>query len=117
MAANTGSCGTTPNQCLANTHATLLEFVGNYLYVGFDNATYGANVWRVDMTSVASGSLPAQTSFTIVNLPGIESGGGGTNQKIFSHVTVNDAGKDWLIIITRDGSNAMKIYRTANDQN
>ncbi len=117
MAANTGSCGTSPNQCLVNTHVSLLEFVGNYLYVGFDNATYGANVWRVDMTSVASGSLPAQTSFSIVNLPGIESGGGGTNQKIFSHVTVNDAGKDWLVIITRDGSNAMKIYRTANDQN
>jgi hypothetical protein len=32
-------------------------------------------------------------------------------------VTVNDAGKDWLIIMTRDGSNALKIYRTANDQN
>ncbi|AFM14722.1 Ig-like domain-containing protein [Turneriella parva] len=117
MASNTGSCGTSPNQCLSNTHATLLEFVGNYLYVGFDNATYGANVWRTDMTSVAQGSRPAETSFSIVNLPGIESGGGGTNQKIFSHVTVNDAGKDWLVIITRDGSNAMKIYRTANDQN
>lgn len=54
--------------------------------------------------------------FSIVNLASIESGGGGTNQKIFSHVTMNDAGKDWLIIITRDGSNAMKIYRTANGQ-
>lgn len=116
MAANTGSCGTAPNKCLNNTHVTLLEFVGNYMYVGWDNATDGANVWRVDMSGVAQGSLPAQTNFSIVNLPGIETGSGGTNQKIFSHVTINDAGKDWLIIITRDGSNAMKIYRTANDQ-
>jgi hypothetical protein len=109
-----------------NTHITLLEFVGNWLYVGWDNATDGANVWRVDFNSatctgsqscMVSGNKPAETQFSIVNLPGIESGGGGTNQKIFSHVTVNDAGKDWLIIITRDGSNAMKIYRTANDQN
>ncbi|MFO1470689.1 MAG: Ig-like domain-containing protein [Turneriella sp.] len=117
MASNTGSCGTAPNKCLANTHATLLEFVGNYLYVGWDNATYGANVWRTDMTSVATGSIPTEASFSIVNLPGIETASGGTNQKIFSHVTVNDAGKDWLIIITRDGTSAMKIYRTANDQN
>jgi hypothetical protein len=109
-----------------NTHITLLEFVGNWLYVGWDNAIDGANVWRVDFNSatctgsqscMVSGNKPAETQFSIVNLPGIESGGGGSNQKIFSHVTVNDAGKDWLIIITRDGSNAMKIYRTANDQN
>jgi hypothetical protein len=109
-----------------NTHITLLEFVGNYLYVGWDNATDGANVWRVDFSSptctgsascMTSGNKPAETQFSMVNLPGIESGSGGTNQKLFSHVTVNDAGKDWLIIITRDGSNAMKIYRTANDQN
>ncbi|MFZ5631175.1 MAG: beta strand repeat-containing protein [Spirochaetota bacterium] len=126
MASNTGSCGSAPNKCLNNTHITLLEFVGNWLYVGWDNATDGANVWRVDFNSttctgsascMVSGNKPAETQFSIVNLPGIESGGGGTNQKIFSHVTVNDAGKDWLIIITRDGSNAMKIYRTANDQN
>jgi hypothetical protein len=66
---------------------------------------------------MVSGNKPAETQFSMVNLPGIDSGSGGTNQKLFSHVTVNDAGKDWLIIITRDGSNAMKIYRTANDQN
>jgi hypothetical protein len=109
-----------------NTHITLLEFVGNWLYVGWDNAIDGANVWRVDFNSptctgsqscMVSGNKPAETQFSMVNLPGIESGGGGSNQKIFSHVTVNDAGKDWLIIATRDGSNAMKIYRTANDQN
>jgi hypothetical protein len=109
-----------------NKHITLLEFVGNWLYVGWDNAINGANVWRVDFNSptctgsqscMVSGNKPAETQFSMVNLPGIDSGSGGTNQKLFSHVTVNDAGKDWLIIITRDGSNAMKIYRTANDQN
>ncbi|HRP69926.1 MAG TPA: hypothetical protein PLY93_10380, partial [Turneriella sp.] len=100
-----------------NSHISLLEFVGSHLYVGWDNGTDGANVWRTDMTSVASGSTPAESSFSMVNLPGIESGGGGSNQKIFSHVTVNDGGKDWLILTTRDGSNAMKIYRTANGQN
>ena len=54
-------------------------------------------------------------SFTMVNNIGLD--GSTTNQRIFSHTTVNDAGKDWLIVATRDGSAAMKLYRTANDEN
>lgn len=116
MAGNTTDCGA-PNKCLNNTHLTLLETVGSYLYIGYDNATDGANIWRTDMTSVVSGSTPAESAFVMVNIPGIETGGGGANQKLFSHITVNDAGKDWLIITTRDGSSAVTVYRTANDQN
>ena len=114
MAGNTGTCGTSPNLCTTNTHFTLLEFVGNYLYVGYDNASNGANVWRANMTSVSSGSSPAETDFTVVNVLGID--GTNPNQRIFSHVTYNDAGKDWLVVVTRDGSNPMKVYRTTNDQ-
>ncbi|HRP70408.1 MAG TPA: hypothetical protein PLY93_12820 [Turneriella sp.] len=88
--------------------------MGNYLYLGWDNATDGANIWRTDMSGMLSGVAPAEGDFSIVNVPGIDGGGGGSNQKIFSHVTVSDAGKDWLIITTRDGADAMKIYRTAN---
>ena len=113
MAANTGSCGTGPNKCQSNTHLSLLEFVG----------TYSSNVWRVDFNSgtctggaaCTTGLTPAETQFSMVNIPGID--GTATNQRIFTHVTMNDAGKDWLVIVTRDGSSAMKIYRTANDQN
>jgi hypothetical protein len=126
LSGNTGTCGTAPNnKCERNAHLTLLEFVGSYLYLGFDNQDYGANIWRVDMNSptctgsascATSGNYPAEASFQIVNsVLGLD--GSSANQRIFSHLTVNDSGKDWLIIVTRDGSNAMKIYRTANDQN
>jgi hypothetical protein len=114
MAGNEGDCGTTPNKCTANSHATLLEFVGDYLYIGFDNATHGANIWRTDMNSVVSGDTPAEASFDMVNIPGLD--GTATNQKVFSHVTVNESGTDWLIMTTRDGSDSVQIYRTANDQ-
>jgi hypothetical protein len=114
MASNTDDCGSSPNKCTSNTHATLLEFVGNYLYIGFDNATYGANIWRTDMSSITSGSAPAETSFEMVNINGLD--GTLTNQKLFSHITINEAGTDWLILTTRDGNNSVQIYRTANNQ-
>jgi len=126
ISGNTATCGVAPaNKCERNSHLTLLEFVGNYLYLGYDNQDHGANIWRVDMNSATctgaascavSGNYPAEASFTIVNsVLGLD--GSATNQRIFSHITVNDAGKDWLILATRDGTNSMKIYRTANDQN
>ncbi len=97
-----------------NTHITLLEFVGNYIYIGFDNSTSGANIWRADMSGIPSGSIPAESAFSMVNIPGLD--GTTTNQKIFSHITVNDSGTDWLLLTTRDGTDALKIYRTANDK-
>ena len=114
MAGNTTDCGSSPNKCTSNTHTTLLEFVGNYIYVGFDNASYGANIWRADMSSVASGSTPAENTFEMVNINGLD--GTLTNQKLFSHITINEAGTDWLILTTRDGSNSVQIYRTSNSQ-
>ena len=98
-----------------NTHITLLEFVGDYIYVGYDNSTDGANIWRSDMGSVTSGNTPLESSFSIVNITGLD--GTATNQRLFSHVTVHEGGTDWLIVATRDGTNSMKLYRTANNQN
>ena len=109
------TCVSGANRCLENSHLTLLEFVGNYIYVGYDNDVYGSNVWRADMTSIASGATPAESAFGIVNILGID--GSATNERIFSHITINDAGQDWLIVVTRDGTNAMKLYRTANNRN
>ncbi|MBS0617352.1 MAG: hypothetical protein JSR44_04145, partial [Spirochaetes bacterium] len=125
LRANTGTCGSSPNKCERNAHLTLMEFVGNTLYLGFDNQDYGANVWRVDFTNssctgssdcMTPGKIPAETSFAIVNnVLGLD--GSSVNQRIFSHVAVSDGGTDWLILVTRDGSNSMKIYRTGNGQN
>ncbi|MCC5815853.1 MAG: putative Ig domain-containing protein [Leptospira sp.] len=114
MAGNTGKCGS-PNKCLENTHLTLLEVVGDHLYIGYDNKVYGANVWRTNMSTVPSGTAPTEASFEMTNEIGLD--GSTVNQRIFSHTTINYSGKDWLIVATRDGSAAMKLYRTANDEN
>ncbi|MBE7436959.1 MAG: hypothetical protein HS115_00790 [Spirochaetales bacterium] len=116
LVAENGTTGKTNMGTSNNTHFSLLEIVGDYLYIGFDNATGGASVYRVDISGYASGTAPAQGNFSIVNVQGIDASGGGTNVKIFSHVTVEEGGTNWLIITTRDGTGAMRIYRTANDQ-
>lgn len=117
LVAENGTSGKSNMGYANNSHLSLLEFVGNSLYIGYDNAVNGANIWRVDMSSFASGTSPSLAQFQIVNIAGIESGSGGSNQKIFGHSVVQDSGVNWLIIITRDGSSSMKIYRTSNGQN
>ncbi len=104
-----------------NTHATLLEVNGSRLYIGFDNASYGANIWR----SKAGVTNPAtETDFEAVcengNAcwdPTWQFGLGQTtsNSRIFDSISVNDAGTDYLILNTGDGVNPMKIYRTTNN--
>ena len=123
MVAENGSTGRTDmggnNSTVGehNTHLALLEFVGDYMYIGFDNddPDEGANIWRVDMSSIDSGDTPSEGDFSMVNVPGLD--GETTNQKLFSHITVNESGTDWLIMTTRDGTNSVQIYRTNNDQN
>jgi hypothetical protein len=114
MAGNTDDCGTSPNVCEENSHASLLEFVGDYIYIGFDNADYGANIWRTDMSAIPAGEAPTEASFEMVNITGLD--GSATNQKLYSHVTFNDSGTDWLLLTTRDGTSAVQIYRTSNEQ-
>ena len=115
MSGNTADCGNSPNKCNDNTHLSLLEIVGSYLYIGYDNATYGAMIWRTDLSSITSGNVPIESDFELVNIPGLD--GTATNQKIFSHITVNDSGTDWLILTTRDGDSSVQIYRTSNGGN
>ncbi len=54
------------------------------------------NVWRTDMTSVASDSSLAETSFSIRKLLGFKSGCGDTFWKVSSFGPDYDAGKDEL---------------------
>ncbi len=68
------------------------------------------------MSAVASGAILSQGDFTQVHVNGIGPDSGGLNQKLFSHAVVNDDGKNWLIITTRDGLGAARIYRTSNDE-
>ncbi len=115
MSGNTdpAECGSAPNKCLSNSHISMLEFNGDYMYVGFDNPNHGLNMWKVDMSTVNSGSTPTETAFTLVS-PGFGIGDS-SNTRIFNHLTINDGSKDYLVVVTRNGSNAIKIYRTNND--
>lgn len=124
MSQNTGSCGTAPNKCLNNTHITALEINGSYMYLGYDNGTNGLNLWRVNLSAVASqgnGSLPSGTApiasdFSQVSTFGLT----GTNKatpdyRIFSHISVSDGGVDYLVITSGTGTGAVNIFRTKNN--
>lgn len=115
MSGNTAAnqCGSAPNKCADNEHITLLEFNGDYMYVGYDNAVSGLNIWRTDMSSITSGTAPLETAFSLVS-PGFGLGDS-TNSRIFNHLTINDGSTDYVVVVTRDGSNAVKIYRTNNN--
>ncbi|RME88649.1 MAG: hypothetical protein D6767_09830 [Candidatus Hydrogenedentota bacterium] len=118
-------CGTAPNKCdTENTHITLLEFNGSYMYIGYDNATYGVNIWRVDFNNAAStggaipsGTAPLESDFSLAHT---NFGLTGTNKttadtRIFSSATVNDGGVDYLILTTGDGTNPVNVFRTKNN--
>ncbi len=108
------ACISGVNRCdTENTHITLLEFNGNYLYIGYDNATYGANLWRVDMSAVSSGTAPAESDFALVSTFGL--GDAVNNTRFFAHVTANDGGTDYLYLLAGNGTNALRLFRTNNN--
>lgn len=117
LVAENGTTGKSNMGNANNSHITLLETVGNYLYIGYDNPVNGANVWRINMSSLPSGYVPSQSEFTQVSINGIGPDSGGANQKLFSHTTYSFDGKNWLIITTRDGVGAVRIYRTSDQDN
>ena len=41
--------------------------------------------------------------------------GNSSNTKIFSHITYFDGTKNWLLVSTRNGDQAVRLYRTSND--
>lgn len=113
MSGNAG-CISGANRCdTENTHITLLEFNGDYLYIGYDNATHGANVWRADLSAVVSGTVLTESSFTLVGDFGLGFGAGVT--RIFSEVTVGDGSTDFLLLMAGDGINPLKVFRTDNN--
>ncbi|MDH5656857.1 MAG: hypothetical protein OEZ34_13170, partial [Spirochaetia bacterium] len=105
-------CGT-PNKCdTENTHFSLLEVNGNYLYIGLENKTYGLNIWRVNMAAVQSGTAPPESSFSLVSSFGL--GDPAANTRIFSSATFTSGADDLLFVSTGNGTNASRIFRTTD---
>ncbi|MDH4200257.1 MAG: hypothetical protein OEV66_07765, partial [Spirochaetia bacterium] len=120
------------NLTLTNTEITLLVANGNRLYIGFDNASYGANIWRTkDKTLFANYSTlgvnayPAlESDFEAVCAAGnactdpsmeFGFGSGASVNRIFDGITANDAGTDYVVVNAGDGINPLKIYRNTNN--
>ena len=107
-----GVCGS-PNQCdTENTHFSLLEVNGDYLYIGLENKTYGLNIWRVNMAGVPSGTAPPESSFSLVSSFGL--GDPANNTRIFSSTTYTSGADDLLFVSTGNGTNPARIFRTTD---
>lgn len=105
-----------------NTEITMMVVNGNRLYVGYDNATDGINIWRTKSgvtkpTSESDFEAVCQDTGTVCAVPSKQFGWGvgNGNSKIFDGISVNDAGTDYVVISARTGSNPFRIYRTANN--
>jgi len=103
-----------------NTELTLLVVNGDRLYIGYDNATDGVNIWRTKSgvtkpTSESDFEAVCQSSGTVCSVPSKQFGLGGVDTRIFDGISVNDAGTDYVIVSARNGTNPLRIYRTANN--
>ena len=116
-----------PTYTANNTHITMLATNGTKLFIGFDNAVNGANLWRTkagvtNPTSEADFEAVCDTG-NVCSVAAKQFGfgsigdGNATNDitRIFDAVSVNDAGTDYLVINAGDGVNPVKVYRSNNN--
>ncbi len=106
--------------CGNNTEITLLVVNGDRLYIGFDNATNGTNIWRTKSgvtrpTADSDFEAVCGTGGTVCAVPSKQFGWNGSNTKIFDGISVNDGGTDYVIITARTGTAPLRIYRTTNN--
>jgi hypothetical protein len=104
-----------------NTEVTLLEVNGNRLYIGFDNSNAGVNIWR---TKSGISSPAGENDFEAVCQTGNQCAASASqfgfgdsinNTRIFDSTSVEDAGTYFLILNSGNGSNGLKIFRSANN--
>ena len=108
------SCIAGVNRCDSeNTHITLLETNDTFLYIGFDNATHGVNIWRVDLAGITSGTAPSVNQFDLVGGFGLADNT--ANTRLFSSASLNVSGSDHLIVLTGNGTGPLSLYRTDNN--
>jgi hypothetical protein len=102
-----------------NTELTLLVVNGNRLYIGYNNAVNGLNVWRtkagITSPSVESDFEAVCQTGSVCSIATKQYGFGGSDKTIFDALSVNDAGTDYLIISARTGIDPLRIYRTNNN--
>ncbi len=108
LVAENGATGKTNMNDGNNTHVTLLVANGSYLYVGFDNATTGVEIWR---TNVANPT--AEGDFFQIGLDGL--GNAAANQQIYSATSVQDGIDYYLYVSTGKSGSPVSVYRQKNN--
>ena len=100
-----------------NSHISVLVANGNYLYVGYDNATDGVGVFRSDAPTIsASGDFEGNAGCTppCAGIGGDGFGTPATNVAFFDAKSLNFGGTDFLYVMVGDGVDPVSVYRTQN---
>jgi len=93
-----------------NTHITLLVANGGRLYIGFDNATTGVEIWR---TKTDNSHPSALSDFEQVGADGL---GDATNNHRINHgFSVADGSVPYLWLICGKSGSPLTVFRTNNN--
>ena len=100
-----------------NTSIGFLVANGDYLYVGFNNATDGVIVFRTDDAEPSSQNDFEGDGACMAPCAGLGGNGLGdaaSNQMFFAAVSLVFGSTDYLYITAGDGTNAVSVFRTSN---
>ncbi|MCP5502692.1 MAG: hypothetical protein H7A25_22530, partial [Leptospiraceae bacterium] len=89
-----------------NKYISLLQTNGDYLYVGFDNHSTGAEVWRTNIADPSS-----ENDFTQIGGDGF---GVSTNQEIFSSISLKSGSTYFIYVSIGFDGNPVKVHRQQN---
>jgi hypothetical protein len=108
LVAQNGSTGKTNFGDNNNKKITLLARNGSYLYVGFDNAVTGIEIWRTNVANPSS-----ESDFTQIGGDGF---GSGTNiTEIYSSISLQNGSIHYLYLSVGKNSFPVRVYRQQNN--
>ena len=108
LVAQNGTTGKTNFGDANNTKVTMLSTNGDYLYVGFDNATTGIEVWR---TNVADPSTEGNFS----QIGGDGFGSGTAITEIYSNISLQSGSIHYIYASIGKNSIPVRVHRQQNE--
>ncbi|MBK8396633.1 MAG: hypothetical protein IPL26_15540 [Leptospiraceae bacterium] len=108
LVAQNGTTGKTNFGDANNTKVTMLSTNGDYLYVGFDNATTGIEVWR---TNVADPSTEGNFS----QIGGDGFGSGTALTEIYSNIALQNGSIHYIYASIGKNSIPVRVHRQQNE--
>ena len=108
LVAQNGTTGKTNFGDANNTKVTMLSANGDYLYVGFDNATTGIEVWRTNVANPSS-----EGDFSQIGGDGF--GAGTAITEVYSHVSLQSGSIYYLYLSVGKNSIPVRVHRQQNE--